>query len=33
MTECDTCAYNEYDEDWDCYICTMNLDEDEPACA
>ena len=31
MNECDTCAYNEYDEEWGCYICTMNLDEDDYA--
>ncbi len=28
---CDTCAYNTYDEEWDCYVCEMNLDEDEYA--
>ena len=26
---CETCAHYEYDEDWDCYTCTINLDEDE----
>ncbi len=31
MTECDTCAYNAYDEEWDCYVCEMNLDEDDYA--
>ena len=31
MNECDTCAYNAYDEDWECYVCEMNLDEDEYA--
>ena len=31
MNECDTCAYNMYDEDWDSYVCAMNLDEDEYA--
>ena len=29
MNDCDTCAYNSYDEDFECYICEMNLDEDE----
>ncbi|MBR6523388.1 MAG: hypothetical protein IKT39_02100 [Clostridia bacterium] len=26
---CETCAHYEYDEEWDCYICNVNLDEDE----
>lgn len=30
-SNCDTCVYNEYDEDYECYICTMDLDEDETA--
>ncbi|MBQ8922811.1 MAG: hypothetical protein IJ060_11760 [Oscillospiraceae bacterium] len=29
MNECDTCAYYMYDDDWECYVCEMNLDEDE----
>lgn len=29
ITNCETCAYFEYDEDYDCNICTINLDEDE----
>ncbi len=29
MTDCDTCAYYAYDEDWECYVCEMDLDEDE----
>lgn len=28
-TNCDLCAYYVYDEDYDCYTCDMNLDEDE----
>lgn len=28
-TSCDTCAYNIYDEDYEAYICDINLDEDE----
>ena len=26
---CESCTYYIYDEDWDCYTCQMNLDEDE----
>ena len=26
---CETCWYNEYDEEMDSYICLMDLDEDE----
>lgn len=29
MTNCDDCAYFNYDEYYDCYVCDMNLDEDE----
>ena len=28
-TSCETCVYYEYDEEYDCYTCMMNLDEDE----
>ena len=28
-TSCDTCLYFEYDEDYECYNCLVNLDEDE----
>ena len=31
VNECETCAYYAYDEDWDCWVCEMNLDEDEYA--
>lgn len=31
MNDCDTCAYNYYDEEWDCYTCELDLDEDEYA--
>lgn len=31
MNDCDTCAYNFFDEEYDCYTCEMNLDEDEYA--
>ena len=27
--ECDTCRYYDYDEEYDEYFCTMDLDEDE----
>lgn len=26
---CETCAYYTYDEEWECYVCEQNLDEDE----
>lgn len=29
MTSCDMCAYYSYDEDYECYVCDRNLDEDE----
>jgi len=28
-TSCDNCVYYVYDEDYDCYTCTINLDEDD----
>jgi hypothetical protein len=28
---CEMCMYYEYDEDYECYCCQMNLDEDEMA--
>lgn len=28
-TNCEDCIYYTYDEDYDCYTCMMNLDEDE----
>ncbi len=31
MDDCETCAYYSYDEEWDCYVCELNLDEDEYA--
>lgn len=30
-SNCDTCVYYEYDEEYECYICCMDLDEDEIA--
>ena len=26
---CDTCANYAYDEDWECYVCMVNMDEDD----
>ena len=31
MKDCETCAFYSYDEEWDCYVCEMQLDEDEYA--
>ncbi|MGI6095499.1 MAG: DUF6472 family protein [Lachnospiraceae bacterium] len=28
-SNCDSCVYFEYDEEYECYVCQMNLDEDE----
>ena len=28
-TSCECCGNYIYDEDYDCYVCDMNLDEDE----
>lgn len=28
-SKCDSCVYYEYDEDYECYVCQMSLDEDE----
>ena len=28
-SNCETCMNYEYDEEYDCYVCTENLDEDE----
>ena len=30
-TSCECCGNFIYDEDYDCYVCDMNLDEDEMA--
>ena len=29
MSSCEMCAYYKYDDDWECYVCLVNLDEDE----
>lgn len=26
---CESCMYYTYDEDYECYVCEMDLDEDE----
>lgn len=28
-TNCDSCVYYDYDDEYDTYICMMNLDQDE----
>ncbi len=28
-TNCETCAHYEYDEYFECYVCQIDLDEDE----
>ena len=28
-SECENCAYYDYDEEYECYVCRVNLDEDE----
>lgn len=28
-TNCESCLYFDYDEEWDMEICTLDLDEDE----
>lgn len=29
VTNCEMCQNYIYDEDYDCYVCQINLDEDE----
>ena len=31
QTNCESCMNYEYDEDYECYVCGVNLDEDEMA--
>lgn len=31
VTQCESCAYYEYDDDCECYICTVNFDQDDYA--
>ena len=28
-TNCESCEFYDWDDDFDAYVCTMNLDEDE----
>ncbi len=28
-TNCETCVNYTYDDEYDCYVCLVNLDEDE----
>ena len=27
--QCESCAYFDYDEEMDCYVCTINVDQDD----
>lgn len=29
--ECETCYYNDYDEELDCCVCLMEIDQDDAA--
>jgi hypothetical protein len=29
VANCESCVFYDYDEDYDAYVCQMNLDEDE----
>lgn len=29
QTQCENCAYFYYDDEYECYTCEINLDEDE----
>lgn len=29
MSNCDNCVNYVYDEDYECYVCDVNLDEDD----
>ena len=31
ITQCESCAYYDYDEEYDCYLCTINVEEDDYA--
>ncbi len=28
-TNCESCVFYDYDEEYDTYVCTVNLDQDE----
>ena len=29
QSQCEFCAYYDYDEDWEEYVCNANMDEDD----
>lgn len=29
MTNCDTCSNYQYDDDYECYVCMVDMDEDD----
>ena len=29
VSNCDTCNFYTYDEDYECYVCDMDLDKDD----
>ena len=29
MSNCDSCSHYQYDEDYECYVCMVDLDEDD----
>ncbi len=29
--QCEMCAYYDYDEEYECYVCNVNMDEDDYA--
>ena len=29
VTNCESCTHYVYDDEWDCYYCSVSLDEDE----
>lgn len=29
ITQCESCAYYDYDDEYDCYMCTINIDQDD----
>ncbi len=31
FVDCETCYYYDYDEEWDTYICLVDIDEDDYA--
>ena len=29
ITNCESCVYYDYNEEWDCYECSVNMDQDD----